>query len=136
MGKCGLLATGVLIALLLAGCGSSGGGALDELKGQASKFDAALLGRRYEVACALMTPGFWQSLQGRAGEAGPTCEDRLEEITLAHAVSAHLVAASKFDAQLAAMRVTPHSTVTYGSDTVAVWQHGAWRLARPPWSLR
>jgi hypothetical protein len=135
MGKWAVVATVGLIALLLVGCGSSGDPALRELKGQASKFDAALLGRHYEVACSLMTPGLWQSLQGRAGEAGPTCEDRLEAITAAHAIPDDLIADSKFDAQLARMHVTPRSIVTYGNETVALWEYGAWRFARPPWSL-
>lgn len=133
-----------VIALVLSapliGCGSSASSPSSELRTQARTLVTALKDGDFKKACSVMAPVLWHSLQytrvnaqgyGEFVHSGP-CVVRLEHVRRDLPGDLRL---NEFDSLVSRMRVIPHVEATYGSLEVALWEAGAWRFARPPWSL-
>ncbi len=134
---------GVIVLVLsapLIGCGSSAGSPSSELRAQAQKLVAALKDGDFKKACSVLAPVFWHRLQypqvNAAGQSemvhSKLCAVDLEHVRRDLPTDLRL---SEFDSRVSRMHVVPHVEATYGSLEVALWEAGAWRFARPPWSL-
>jgi hypothetical protein len=130
----------LVLSAPLIGCGSSASSPSSELRAQAQKLVAALKDGNFKEACSVMAPLLWHSLQyfqvNAAGQSemvhsGP-CVVRLAHVRRLIPADLRL---NELDSLVSRMRVIPHVEATYGSLEVALWEAGAWRLARPPWSL-
>jgi hypothetical protein len=109
-------------------------------KAQAATFISAMKAGHFRAACAVVSPAFWRPIQySRTNGSGfgelvhaDSCEGNLRGAAKVMAVGEGV---AEFDALVPKMHVATGVRVTYGSLTVAIWESGAWHLARPPWSL-